>query len=58
MNSATPLYAHPFGCLGTILEDDHLRTLKVTFKLLCATGNRTRGTRGYLKALKKTKLID
>lgn len=36
MNSATPLYEHPFGYLGTILGGGHLRTLKVTLKLLCA----------------------
>lgn len=30
MNSATPHYGHPFAYPGIILEEDHLRTLKVT----------------------------
>lgn len=30
MNSATPLYGHPSACRGIILEEGHLRTLKVT----------------------------
>lgn len=30
MNSATPLYGHPFAYPGIILEEGHLRTLKVT----------------------------